>query len=630
MEGFERKMEVKSAGPSRDVVEHPQRRDSEAAAERRLSPQSEVTTPEVRETNAPFQPRRSFEEAAKFRLQKDPLEDRRFSPEANLEQGLESEGERLPQEPKQPSPHEQLVDVDTQIEKTTASIGSTQKRIDTLQGELGKENFKNAEVPPSIQTGVGRLEQLRKTKEGLEGQIAGTSTKEQTPSVEEGSLNPEGLESKGNIEETMELFKGNKLLARAMEPARLGADGDFHFEPWDEELKSLGKEGLQYVSTTLLVAGEEVPTYKSYGMLVDSDKAEIAHIAKDDSNSRGSTPEDFSAAETDVKSLEGLADIIKNQTEGRINEVNAHFRQEAVRGLFVTKESSVGKVEAYMTQLYLMTQGEDLPLFVYSQKMGELEPADFTSENVEQLLAGVKTEKLRVKYKESIEKYQKSIESQKKEKLLKTQEHEKIRHDVEQITDAMGKPIEAGIMETIVALNALGINTSQSCEGHEDIEGGSRLWPWVEISAPDEPEERFVGENALFEQTAQEHGVKVEDLKRGHPEELFWEVKKKASANEETSEYKKWEQHNSQLYKLILELLNKFYEDREVQDDIKLKLDENNSGSFEISSEKQALFKMISGELTGQEKQDLVKKLPKRREEMKAFTEFLKESFFKE
>jgi len=210
----------------------------------------------------------------------------------------------------------------------------------------------------------------------------------------------------------------------------------------------------------------------------------------------------------------------------------------------------------------------------------------------------------------------------------KTKEWEEKTQEINEIADATGRGIDEGIKETIVAFNLMDIPTSQSCEGHDEMEGGHRLWPWVEISAPNEPEERFEGENQLFEEAAEAHGMKVEDLKRGSPEELFWAVKKRASQNPVTPEYQAWEELNSQLYAFVLELLNEFYKDREVQEDIKLELDENNGGSFEISNEKAALLSLLDGQLTDEEKRYLIGKLPKRREEMKAFTEFLKERFF--
>ena len=50
------------------------------------------------------------------------------------------------------------------------------------------------------------------------------------------------------------------------------------------------------------------------------------------------------------------------------------------------------------------------------------------------------------------------------------------------ITDALGKPIDTGIINTVVALNVYDIHTTQSCEGHLD---SGIAAPWVEIKAPE-------------------------------------------------------------------------------------------------------------------------------------------------
>ncbi len=103
--------------------------------------------------------------------------------------------------------------------------------------------------------------------------------------------------------------------------------------------------------------------------------------------------------------------------------------------------------------------------------------------------------------------------------------------EIEQITDAVGKPIEEGIMETVVAFNVMEINTSQSCAGHEDMEGGQRLWPWVEISAPDKPENQFEGEDEIFEKIAKANEIKPDDLKKGKPRELWVQALTEAARN---------------------------------------------------------------------------------------------------
>lgn len=50
------------------------------------------------------------------------------------------------------------------------------------------------------------------------------------------------------------------------------------------------------------------------------------------------------------------------------------------------------------------------------------------------------------------------------------------------VTDRLGKPIDAGIFDTVVALNMLGIPTSMSCEGHLDR---GLPHPWIDVDLPE-------------------------------------------------------------------------------------------------------------------------------------------------
>jgi len=61
------------------------------------------------------------------------------------------------------------------------------------------------------------------------------------------------------------------------------------------------------------------------------------------------------------------------------------------------------------------------------------------------------------------------------------------------------RPIDPRIKETVIALNILGLPTSQSCEGH--IKKDDWPAPWIDIKDPDEPSYRFVGERELAERT---------------------------------------------------------------------------------------------------------------------------------
>ena len=210
----------------------------------------------------------------------------------------------------------------------------------------------------------------------------------------------------------------------------------------------------------------------------------------------------------------------------------------------------------------------------------------------------------------------------------KIKKWEEIKKYVEQITDDNGMPIEKGILETVIALKASGIETAQSCEGHIEIDEGRRPWPWVIVEAPNKPHEQFVDQRKVFEEVAGQNGVLVENLERGNPRELWKEALNRASQNPETPEHKIWEDQNKKLYETTLEQLALFYKDREVDEDTKLKIGENDGTPFEISSEQETRFKVVSGELSNEEKRILLDKLPKRQQEMKAFAEFLKERFF--
>lgn len=52
------------------------------------------------------------------------------------------------------------------------------------------------------------------------------------------------------------------------------------------------------------------------------------------------------------------------------------------------------------------------------------------------------------------------------------------------LVDGMGCPIDEGILQTVVALNLLGLRTSQSCEGHLD---GGLPYPWLDFQTEECP-----------------------------------------------------------------------------------------------------------------------------------------------
>jgi len=70
---------------------------------------------------------------------------------------------------------------------------------------------------------------------------------------------------------------------------------------------------------------------------------------------------------------------------------------------------------------------------------------------------------------------------------------EKTRESVLKICDGLGYGMDEGIIDTVTAMILAGINTTQSCEGHLN---SSVLTPWIEIGMDQSNfEERFVGQN---------------------------------------------------------------------------------------------------------------------------------------
>lgn len=223
---------------------------------------------------------------------------------------------------------------------------------------------------------------------------------------------------------------------------------------------------------------------------------------------------------------------------------------------------------------------------------------------------------------ESSENLNESIESLKenKEKNLKLEE---IRHEVENIGDRLGKPIDESIRETVVMFKANELPTSGSCEGH--IERGSPV-PYVEVSAPNQPEERFIGQNEAFEKTAKKYDITVEEAKTLKIGEAYWEAMEECSRNRETEEYKEWNEENEKLLAKARDILEEFYKERKVEQDVKLQLEER-VGNFRIHNGGEDYQPLIGSEreFSEEEKKIRLEKVEKYRAEMNEFAEFLQE-----
>jgi hypothetical protein len=198
--------------------------------------------------------------------------------------------------------------------------------------------------------------------------------------------------------------------------------------------------------------------------------------------------------------------------------------------------------------------------------------------------------------------------------------------EVEYRTDVLGHKIDEQIKETVVALNIIGLPTSASCEGH--IDHGISA-PWIEVSAPNEPEERFIGQKEIFKKIANKYGISFEDIERGINHDAWAEALKESSQNDETPEYKQWREENKKLMIRVSELLKKFYRDREVPPNIKLQILKNPEGDFRIINGGED-YRPVPDKLTAEQKNELSQRLKLCQEEMKKFAAFLKDQYLSE
>jgi len=83
---------------------------------------------------------------------------------------------------------------------------------------------------------------------------------------------------------------------------------------------------------------------------------------------------------------------------------------------------------------------------------------------------------------------------------VETQPHSRKEAELMKKEEEVGRipNMEAGAIKIIAALNISEIPTSQSCEGDIYENGTGINIPFVEISAPNQPEKRFVGQEKII------------------------------------------------------------------------------------------------------------------------------------
>jgi hypothetical protein len=171
-------------------------------------------------------------------------------------------------------------------------------------------------------------------------------------------------------------------------------------------------------------------------------------------------------------------------------------------------------------------------------------------------------------------------------------EQEKKAQEVSRLTDKLGRGLDPDITDTVIALNMLGIPTTQSCEGHLDH---GRPYPWIMFGTEDVAD--------LFRQSGAAYARK--QYEEGHRQ------KRQAEAEQAHHQRK------------VLEALTAFYEHRHVPYDCRLIVYGRTIAGTSILESQGAMC------LIGQLPEIQRGKLAEYQDEMRAFTTFLKVKYFK-
>jgi hypothetical protein len=190
-----------------------------------------------------------------------------------------------------------------------------------------------------------------------------------------------------------------------------------------------------------------------------------------------------------------------------------------------------------------------------------------------------------------------------------------------QVKDALGKPIDSEIFETVIALNALGMSTVLSCGGYLDKRRGL-IMPWVDIDPLDIGLPELVQEEIhLVERSRQIH-QKMKRLREEHAEPT--EIQRtQMEANELYQRLRLIQDRmrliRSELRTRLASYLTEFYQQRHVAFDRRLIL--SGMGRTRLQSQGALDLHVNAPEDIQQQK------LAEYREEMSIFTEFLKKIY---
>ena len=187
---------------------------------------------------------------------------------------------------------------------------------------------------------------------------------------------------------------------------------------------------------------------------------------------------------------------------------------------------------------------------------------------------------------------------------------EEKRKDIDAIADARGKGIDESIKETIIVLQLLGLNTTESSEGSLEEMYAS---PYV----------IFKPTGSEIEELEQKHQKLVEKMIAVEDESEEDELKRDEIAHEMNLNERKMGRLRALELKKLLPYLEEFYEDRKTSPERRFIINPHRI-YHGIMLPQGSMFQAAENEDTQAER------LKEYQEEMRDFTQFLKQKFFAE
>jgi hypothetical protein len=188
------------------------------------------------------------------------------------------------------------------------------------------------------------------------------------------------------------------------------------------------------------------------------------------------------------------------------------------------------------------------------------------------------------------------------------------------ITDRLGMPIDDEIFDTVIALNALGITTTMSCAGHITRDEGNVRYPWVDFAASDPTIQDLQKEQEKLHKKADKLQRKLTRLQKKNTEQGCIQPltqKSRAAWHAYHSLGQRLRKVQVPMRQKVIAYLTQFYEHRSVPFDCRLTLHVIASRT-RVESQGAADFHLC------EPREVQIQKLREYRDEMHAFTEFLK------